>query len=57
VKHMVHWCQFCITPVYAFTEYQAQGPMIPYSIANIGKPPSGKLNLCNSYVSLARQSG
>ncbi|KZT28110.1 hypothetical protein NEOLEDRAFT_1030682, partial [Neolentinus lepideus HHB14362 ss-1] len=57
IKHTIHRCQFCITPAYAFTDYRAQGQTISFSIADIAKPPTGKLSLCNSYVSLSRSHG
>ena len=46
-----------MTAAYAFTDYRAQGQMIPYVIVDIATPPSGTLSLFNLYVALSRSSG
>ncbi|KAI5987012.1 hypothetical protein EDD15DRAFT_2174256 [Pisolithus albus] len=46
-----------MTPAYAFTDYRAQGQMLPCVIVDITMPPSGGLNLFNLYVALSRSTG
>ncbi|KAF5370268.1 hypothetical protein D9758_006876 [Tetrapyrgos nigripes] len=45
--------QFSMTSAYAFTDYRSQGQTILYVLIDIGKPPTGKLNLFNLYVALS----
>ncbi|KAF5323226.1 hypothetical protein D9758_018101 [Tetrapyrgos nigripes] len=57
VSHTLIRKQFSMTSAYAFTDYCSQGQTIPYVLIDIGKPPTGKLNLFNLYVTLSRSSG
>ena len=49
--------QYSLTPAYAFTDYKSQGQTIECVIVDLVKPPSGKLNGFNVYVSLSRSLG
>jgi hypothetical protein len=46
-----------MTAAYAFTDYRSQGQTIATLLADVAKPPSGKLDLFNLYVTLSRSSG
>ena len=56
-SHTVTRTQFPITGADSFTDYRAQGQMIPYVIIDIAPPPTSGLSLFNLYVSLSRSSG
>ncbi|KAF9789206.1 hypothetical protein BJ322DRAFT_989697, partial [Thelephora terrestris] len=45
-----------ITGAYSFTDYRAQGQMIPYVVVDIASPPTSGLSLFNLYVALSRSS-
>ncbi|KAF8978920.1 hypothetical protein BDQ17DRAFT_1318214 [Cyathus striatus] len=45
-----------ITAAYAFTDYQAQGQMIPSVIVDVAIPPSTGHNFFNLYVTSSRSS-
>ena len=50
------WCQYPITPAYAFTDCRAQGQTIWRVIIDIARPPHGSLSLFNIYVTLSQSS-
>ena len=56
VKCSVCWCQFPMTPAYAFMDYWSQGQTIPFIMVDIATPPMGGLSLFNLYVALSRSS-
>src|SRR5215469_16172458 len=57
VTKTVHQRQILITGTYVFTDYQAQGQMLEWMIADVAKPPYGRLSLFNMYVALSQGRG
>jgi hypothetical protein len=57
VKRSIRRTQFTMTAAYAFTDYRSQGQTIPTLLADVARPPSGRIDLFNLYVTLSRSSG
>lgn len=53
----IHRCQLAIIPGYAFTHHKEQGQMIEIVIVDLGKLPTGKLSLFNTYIALSCSRG
>jgi hypothetical protein len=56
VQRTIRRIQFTMTTAYAFTDYRSQGQTIATLLTDVAKPPSGKLDLFNLYVTLSRSS-
>ena len=56
-KYSIRWWQFALTGAYAFTDIKAQAQTIPWLIANLANPPTGKLSPFSVYVTLSRCRG